>query len=111
MADLQTKIDNKEKQTMPNETEKLQDKINKLTKSKDEEKKKNERMEKAKKENEKHIHQLQEQKEQDDKTISKLTKKLEETKEMAKDLQPPPLKKQSKSMITYSGSTCIQEIY
>ena len=39
IADLQTKIDNLEKQTTPNETEKLQDKISKLTKSKDEEKK------------------------------------------------------------------------
>ena len=44
IADLQTKIDNLEKQTMPNKTEKLQDKISKLTKSKDEEKKKRKEM-------------------------------------------------------------------
>ena len=87
IADLQTKIDNLEKQTTPNETEKLQDKISKLTKSKDEEKKKRKEMEKAKRENEKTIQKLQEQKEQDDRTISELTKKLEETREMVKDLQ------------------------
>ena len=87
IADLQTKIDNLEKQTTPNETEKLQDKISKLTKSKDEEKKKRKEIEKAKKENEKTLQKLQEQKEQDDRTISELTKKLEETREMAKDLQ------------------------
>ena len=74
IADFQTKINNLEKQTTPNETEKLQDKISKLTKSNYEEKNKRKEMEKAKKENEKTIQKLQEQKEQDDRTISELTK-------------------------------------
>ena len=79
IADLQTKIDNLEKQTMPNETEKLQDKISKLTKSKDEEKKKRKEMEKAKKEHEKTIQKLQEQKEQDEQDLQTL---LEETEQI-----------------------------